>query len=150
MKAEILSAILEHARAKRYTQAQLIDILDEYQPSLGNLLKGQISQVSIEKLSRDGDRLHLQTSVAVQPIDGGSRRVRIRATASGAGSGAKTGSGSLAIRIMPGFHVKIPSTPQIKLGIDFFSAAIRQSVWARGFRDDSCRTQPRDGAPPLL
>src|SRR5208283_1681610 len=56
IKAEILSAILEHVRAKGYTQAQLVDMLDEYQPSVSNLLKGKISQVSIEKLLRYADR----------------------------------------------------------------------------------------------
>ena len=34
IKAEILSAILEHVRARGYTQAQLVDIPDEYQPSV--------------------------------------------------------------------------------------------------------------------
>jgi len=69
IKAEILSAILEHIRAKGYTQAQLVDILDEYQPSVSNLLKGRIAQVSIEKLLRYADRLHLQTSIAVRPVE---------------------------------------------------------------------------------
>ena len=82
IKAEILSAILEYVQAKGYTQAQLVDILDEYQPSVSNLLKGRISQVSIEKLLRYADRLHLQTSIEVRPIDGRIRRVRIQATAS--------------------------------------------------------------------
>lgn len=50
VKAEIWSAILEHIRVTGYTQAQLVEILDEYQPSVSNLLKGRISQVSIEKL----------------------------------------------------------------------------------------------------
>src|SRR6202050_2973057 len=78
IKAEILSAILEHVRAKGYTQAQLVDILDEYQPSVSSLLKGRISQVSIEKLLRYADRLHLQTRIAVGPIDGRSRPVKAR------------------------------------------------------------------------
>ena len=82
IKAEILSAILEHVRDQGYTQAQLVDILDEYQPSVSNLLKGRISQVSIEKLLRYADRLHLQTSIAIRPIEGRRRRVRIGATAS--------------------------------------------------------------------
>jgi predicted XRE-type DNA-binding protein len=82
IKAEILSAILEHVRANGYTQAQLVDILDEYQPSVSSLLKGRISQVSIEKLLRYADRLHLPASIAVRPVEGQSRRVRIRATAS--------------------------------------------------------------------
>src|ERR1035441_7376167 len=75
IKAEILSAILEHVRAKGYTQAQLVDILDEYQPSVSSLLKGRISQVSIERLLRYADRLHLRTSIAVRPIEGRSRRI---------------------------------------------------------------------------
>jgi predicted XRE-type DNA-binding protein len=69
IKAEILSAILEHVRAEGYTQTQLVDMLDEYQPSVSNLLKGRISQVSIEKLLRYADRLHLQTTIAVRPIE---------------------------------------------------------------------------------
>jgi predicted XRE-type DNA-binding protein len=81
IKAEILSAVLEHVRAMSYTQVQLIDILDEDQPSVSNLLKGRISQVSIEKLLRYADRLHLETSIAIRPIEGRSRRVRVRETA---------------------------------------------------------------------
>jgi predicted XRE-type DNA-binding protein len=81
IKAEILSAILEHVRTKGYTQAQLADILDEYQPSVSNLLKGRISQVSIEKLLRYADRLHLETSIAVRAVERPSRRVRIGAAA---------------------------------------------------------------------
>jgi predicted XRE-type DNA-binding protein len=70
IKAEILSAIPEHVRDKVYTQAQLVDILEKYQPSVNSLLNGRISQVSVEKLLRYTDRLHLQTSTAVRPIDG--------------------------------------------------------------------------------
>lgn len=85
VKAEILSAILEHIRAQGYTQAQLVEILDEYQPSVSQLLRGRISQVSIEKLLRYADRLHLETSIAVRPAavkrrragrTGGARRGR--------------------------------------------------------------------------
>jgi len=79
VKAEILSAILEHVRTKGYTQRQLVHILDEYQPSVSNLLKGRISQVSIEKLLRYADRLHLETSIAVRPVQGRARRSRIAA-----------------------------------------------------------------------
>ncbi len=68
IKAEILSAILEHVRTKKYTQRELVEILDEYQPSISNLLKGRISQVSIEKLLRYADRLHLETRIAVRPV----------------------------------------------------------------------------------
>jgi predicted XRE-type DNA-binding protein len=68
VKAEILSAILEHVRRRRYTQAQLADLLDEYQPAVSNLLTGRISHVSIEKLLRYADRLHLQATVALRQI----------------------------------------------------------------------------------
>jgi len=70
IKAELLSAILEYVKAKGYTQAELVQVLDEYQPSVSNLLRGRISQVSIEKLLRYADRLHLRTSIAVRPIEG--------------------------------------------------------------------------------
>ena len=76
IKAEILSAILEHIRANGYTQAQLVDLLDEYQPSVSNLLKGRIAQVSIEKLLRYADRLHLATSIAVRPVESKQRTSR--------------------------------------------------------------------------
>jgi predicted XRE-type DNA-binding protein len=78
IKAELLSAILEHVKEKGYTQAQLADVLDEYQPSVSNLLRGRISQVSIEKLLRYADRLRLQTSIAVRPIEGRSRHTTSR------------------------------------------------------------------------
>lgn len=79
VKAEILSAILDHVRSQGYTQAQLVDMLDEYQPSVSNLLKGRISQVSIEKLLRYADRLHLETSIAVRPMESRTRRGKPRA-----------------------------------------------------------------------
>jgi predicted XRE-type DNA-binding protein len=74
IKAELLSAILEHVKNRGYNQAQLVDILDEYQPSVSNLLRGRISQVSIEKLLRYADRLHLETSIAIRPVEGRNRR----------------------------------------------------------------------------
>jgi predicted XRE-type DNA-binding protein len=78
IKSELLSAILEHVKSKGYTQAQLADVLDEYQPSVSNLLRGRISQVSIEKLLRYADRLHLHSSIAVRPIGGRSRHTTSR------------------------------------------------------------------------
>lgn len=81
VKAEILSAILERVRAKGYTQRQLVDILDEYQPSVSKLLKGRISQVSIKKLLRYADRLELQTTIAVRPMERLTRRAKAPATA---------------------------------------------------------------------
>jgi len=67
-KAEILSAILELVRVKGYKQAQLAEILDEYQPSVSNLLRGRISQVSIEKLLRYADRLGLKPEISLRPV----------------------------------------------------------------------------------
>ena len=78
IKAELLFEILQQVKVKGYTQAQLADVLDEYQPSVSNLLRDRISQVSIEKLLRYADRLQLQTSIAVRPTDGRSRRASIR------------------------------------------------------------------------
>ncbi len=57
--------------------------LDEYQPSVSNLLKGRISQVSIEKLLRYADRLHLQTSIAVHPVKGRTHRTKFHARSNG-------------------------------------------------------------------
>ena len=96
IKAEILSAILEHVRVKGYTQVQLVDILDEYQPSVSNLLKGRISQVSIEKLLRYADRLHLQTSIAVRPYRWAKPPCENPRHGKRATAGAKAGSGGLA------------------------------------------------------
>lgn len=77
VKAEILSAILEHVRVNGYTQVQLAGILDEYQPSVSNLLRGRIGQVSIEKLLRYADRLDLETSIKIRSVE---RRPRIGAS----------------------------------------------------------------------
>ena len=81
VKAEILSSILEHVRGEGYTQSQLAEILDEHQPSVSNLLRGRISQVSIEKLLRYADRLHLAVNVTI-----GAKRIRASKTRSTATS----------------------------------------------------------------
>lgn len=86
VKAELLSAILEHVKREGYTQAQLVDVLDEYQPSVSNLLRGRISQVSIEKLLRYADRLDLKTSIEVRPIAGHKRPARSKAKSAARGA----------------------------------------------------------------
>jgi hypothetical protein len=58
-----------------------VEILDEYQPSVSNLLKGRISQVSIEKLLRYADRLGLETRIAVRAVDSRTQPARAPATA---------------------------------------------------------------------
>jgi predicted XRE-type DNA-binding protein len=80
VKAEILSAILEHIRKEGHTQAQLVSLLDEYQPSVSNLLKGRIAQISIEKLLRYADRLQLETSIEVKQARPTNRAIRARKT----------------------------------------------------------------------
>jgi predicted XRE-type DNA-binding protein len=74
IKAEILSAILDHIGSAAYTQAQLVTLLDEHQPSVSNLLKGRIASVSIEKLLRYADRLDLETTLTIGPAQSKPRR----------------------------------------------------------------------------
>ena len=62
-KAKILNSVLDEIRRKKYTQAQLVGILGEYQPVVSNLLRGKISQMSIEKLLLYADRLGLALDV---------------------------------------------------------------------------------------
>lgn len=69
-------------------------MLDEYQPSVSNLLKGSISQVSIEKLLRYADRLHLQTSISVRPMETKQRREK-----SHAGANARQPSKKVAVAV---------------------------------------------------
>jgi predicted XRE-type DNA-binding protein len=62
-KAKILTAVLDEIRAKKYTQGRLVEILEEHQPVVSNLLRGKISQMSIEKLLIYADRLGLSLDV---------------------------------------------------------------------------------------
>lgn len=66
VKASLLDAILKEVRRKGYTQAQLVQVLDEYQPNVSNLLQGKISRVSVEKLLRYMDRLNLTAQITVK------------------------------------------------------------------------------------
>ncbi|HKE32518.1 MAG TPA: helix-turn-helix transcriptional regulator [Candidatus Angelobacter sp.] len=66
VKAKILSALLEHIRRRRYTQAQLVQLLDDYQPNVSNLLNGKISKMSIEKLLYYGQRLNLDAEISLK------------------------------------------------------------------------------------
>jgi predicted XRE-type DNA-binding protein len=80
VKAEILSAILEHVRMRGYTQSDLVAILEEHQPSISNLLKGKIANVSIEKLLRYADLLQLRTTIAIRPIRSGAKKLETAKT----------------------------------------------------------------------
>lgn len=62
-KARILIAILDEVKRKGYRQAQLVEVLDEHQPVVSNLLRGKITQMSIEKLLIYADRLGLALDV---------------------------------------------------------------------------------------
>jgi predicted XRE-type DNA-binding protein len=99
IKAEILSAILEHVRVKGYTQAQLVDLLDEYQPSVSNLLKGKISQVSIEKLLRYADLLHLQTSIEIHPTKARNRPTESPAVSKTRRPARRAAAGDRSVRL---------------------------------------------------
>jgi predicted XRE-type DNA-binding protein len=67
VKADLLDAIRNEIERRKYTQRQLVDILDEHQPAVSNLLRGRITQVSIEKLLRYSDRLGMRTRLKVLP-----------------------------------------------------------------------------------
>jgi predicted XRE-type DNA-binding protein len=64
IKADLLDAILLEIDKRGYGQRQLVEILDEYQPSVSNLVQGKITKVSIEKLLYYSDRLNLQVSLS--------------------------------------------------------------------------------------
>jgi predicted XRE-type DNA-binding protein len=66
IKADLLDAILREIEKRGYTQRQLVAFLDEYQPSVSNLLQGKISKVSIEKLLYYSDRLNIRVSLSTE------------------------------------------------------------------------------------
>ena len=67
VKADLLDAIRNEIEQKNYTQRQLVNILDEHQPAVSNLMRGRITQVSIEKLLRYSDRLGMRTRLKILP-----------------------------------------------------------------------------------
>jgi predicted XRE-type DNA-binding protein len=66
IKAKILAALLERIRCERYTQARLVEILDDYQPNVSNLVNGKISKMSIEKLLAYAHRLNLNAEISLK------------------------------------------------------------------------------------
>ncbi|MGB6131725.1 MAG: XRE family transcriptional regulator [Acidobacteriaceae bacterium] len=72
IKASILEAILAEIDRRGFTQRELVDVLDEYQPNVSNLLHGRISKVSIEKLLAYADRLKMRSSIELRPSAKGS------------------------------------------------------------------------------
>lgn len=73
VKATIVEAILAEIERRGFTQRDLVDVLDEYQPNVSNLLNGRISKVSIEKLLGYADRLKMTSVVTLRPQ--GGRRI---------------------------------------------------------------------------
>ncbi len=67
IKADLLDAIRTEIERKKYTQRQLVSILDEHQPAISNLMRGRITQVSIEKLLRYADRMGMRAMLKVLP-----------------------------------------------------------------------------------
>lgn len=67
IKASIVEAILSEIDRRGFTQRELVDVLDEYQPNVSNLLHGRIGKVSIEKLLGYADRLRLQSDIQLRP-----------------------------------------------------------------------------------
>ena len=65
IKADLLDAILQEIEARGYTQRELVEILDEYQPAISNLLRGKIAKVSLEKLLAYSDRLRMRPKLTV-------------------------------------------------------------------------------------
>jgi len=62
-KATILAALLDEVRRRKLRQSDLVRLLNEHQPVISNLLRGKISQMSIEKLLTYAERLHLRLDV---------------------------------------------------------------------------------------
>ncbi len=77
IKAKILSALLEKIKRQRLTQAQLVRVLDDYQPNISILLNGKISKMSIEKLLYYAHRLRLHADIRMKPESEPKRKVRV-------------------------------------------------------------------------
>ena len=91
VKATLLDAILREIESRGYTQRQLVDILDEYQPSVSNLIRGKIAKVSLEKLLAYSDRLKIKATLTVNASSRTYRRSRTY-------SGLRAGPRSLSAR----------------------------------------------------
>jgi predicted XRE-type DNA-binding protein len=78
IKATLLDAILREIEKRGYTQSQLVEILDEYQPSVSNLTRGRISKVSLEKLLAYSDRLKMNTTLSVRASSAAPRNNNAR------------------------------------------------------------------------
>jgi len=80
VKATLLDAILQEIQDSGYTQNQLIEILDEYQPAVSNLMRGKIAKMSLEKLLRYSDRLNIKTTLKVHTVSSRHRDSRVHSS----------------------------------------------------------------------
>jgi predicted XRE-type DNA-binding protein len=78
IKATLLDAILREIEKQGYTQSQLVEILDEYQPSVSNLTRGKIAKVSVEKLLAYSDRLQMKATLSVRASSAAQRNHNAR------------------------------------------------------------------------
>lgn len=77
-KATILDAILLEIERKGYTRRQLVEILDEYQPSVSNLIRGKIGKLSLEKPLYYSDRLRIKTTLTIGAASSAPRQTSRR------------------------------------------------------------------------
>lgn len=76
IKAELMDAILAEIERRAYTPKDLVCLLDDYQPQVSNLLRGKVSQFSIEKLLRYAETLRLRPMLTLRPPRGTSSATR--------------------------------------------------------------------------
>ena len=67
IKATIFENLLAEIDRRKFTQKELANVLDEYQPNVSNLLNGRIGKVSIEKLLYYAARLGLKSRIEMRP-----------------------------------------------------------------------------------
>ena len=97
VKATLLDAILREVETRGYTQRELVQILDEYQPHVSNLVRGKIAKVSLEKLLTYSDRLMMKTTLTVDANPREHRRARVHSNRR-TGSNAQGRSGPRTAR----------------------------------------------------
>src|SRR5450432_705852 len=78
VKAKILATLLERIRRQHYSQATLVELLDDYQPNISNLLNGKISKMSIEKLLVYAHRLNLNAEIILKIKPGSVRSKKVQ------------------------------------------------------------------------
>jgi predicted XRE-type DNA-binding protein len=67
IRADLMINLREYIRARGWTQAEAADFFGETQPRISNLLKGEISRFSIDKLINMLSRTGLQVRLETRP-----------------------------------------------------------------------------------